>query len=82
MTFKPRTEDYVPLFPWIGVVLIGAGLAALWQRAQWRVPDRLRALNERAPRWLLFLGTWALTVYLVHQPVLLGTMALLRKVST
>ena len=82
MTFKPRTEDYVPLFPWIGVVLIGAGLAALWQRAQWRVPDRLRALNERAPRWLLFLGTWALTVYLVHQPVLLGTMALLRKVGT
>ncbi|MDQ3188903.1 MAG: DUF1624 domain-containing protein [Pseudomonadota bacterium] len=82
MTFKPRTEDYVPLFPWIGVVLIGAGLAALWQRAQWRVPGRLRALNESAPRWLLFLGTWALTVYLVHQPVLLGTMALLRKLST
>ena len=82
MTFKPRTEDYVPLFPWIGVVLIGAGLAAIWQSAQWRVPDRLRTLNERAPRWLLFLGTWALTVYLVHQPVLLGTMALLRKVST
>jgi len=45
------------------------------------VPGRLCALNERAPRWLLFRGTWALTVYLVHQPVLLGTMALLRKVS-
>ena len=81
MTFKPRTEDYVPLFPWIGVVLIGAGLAALWQRAQWRVPEALTPLNERAPRWLLLLGTWALTIYLVHQPILLGGMTLLRKLG-
>ena len=81
MTFKPRTEDYVPLFPWIGVVLIGAGLAALWQQAQWRVPYALVPLNERAPRWLLFLGTWALTIYLVHQPILLGAMTVLRKLG-
>ena len=81
MTFKPRTEDYVPLFPWLGVVLLGTGLAALWQRAQWRIPDALVPLNDRAPRWLLFLGTWALTIYLVHQPVLLGAMTLLRKLG-
>ena len=81
MTFKPPTEDYVPLFPWIGVVLVGAGLAALWQRARWRVPTALVPLNEQAPRWLLFLGTWALTVYLIHQPVLLGAMTLLRKLG-
>jgi uncharacterized membrane protein len=81
MTFKPRTEDYVPLFPWIGVVLIGAGLAALWQRADWRIPDTLVPLNDRAPRWLLFLGTWALTIYLLHQPVLLAGMTLLRKLG-
>ena len=78
MTFKPRTEDYVPLFPWIGVVLIGAGMAALWQRAQWRIPAVLAPLNERPPRWLMFLGTWALTIYLVHQPLLLGAMSLVR----
>ncbi len=81
MTVKPRTEDYVPLFPWFGVVLLGAGLAALWQRAQWRIPDALVPFNERAPRWLLLLGTWALTVYLVHQPLLLGAMTLLRKLG-
>ncbi|HZA95901.1 MAG TPA: heparan-alpha-glucosaminide N-acetyltransferase [Burkholderiaceae bacterium] len=81
MTFKPRTEDYVPLFPWIGVVLIGAGLATLWQRADWRIPDALRSFNDRAPRSLLFLGTWALTIYLVHQPVLLAVMTLLRKLG-
>ncbi|HVG05717.1 MAG TPA: heparan-alpha-glucosaminide N-acetyltransferase domain-containing protein, partial [Burkholderiaceae bacterium] len=81
MTFKPRTEDYVPLFPWLGVVLIGAGLAAIWQNSQWRIPNALLSLNERAPRWLLFLGTWALTVYLVHQPIMLGVMTLLRQLG-
>jgi len=39
----------------------------------------LRSLNEHAPRWLLFLGTWALTVYLVHQPILLAAMTLMRQ---
>ena len=81
MTFKPRTEDYVPLFPWIGVVLIGAGLAARWQRSQWRIPQALVPLNEHAPRWLLFLGTWALTIYLVHQPILLSAMTVLRNLG-
>lgn len=81
MTFKPRTEDYVPLFPWIGVVLIGAGAAALWHRSQWHIPKALSPLNARAPRWLLFLGTWALTVYLVHQPILLAVMTLARKIG-
>jgi uncharacterized membrane protein len=81
MTVKPRTEDYVPLFPWIGVVLIGAGLAARWQRAQWRIPNALRSFNQHAPRWLLLLGTWALTVYLVHQPILLAAMTLVRQVG-
>jgi uncharacterized membrane protein len=81
MTFKPRTEDYVPFFPWIGVVLIGVGFAVLWQRTRWRLPAALAPLNECAPRWLLFLGTWALTVYLVHQPLLLGAMTLVRKLG-
>ncbi len=81
MTFKPRTEDYVPLFPWIGVVLVGAGLAALWQRTRWRVPRVLVPANKHAPSWLLFLGTWALTVYLLHQPILLGAMTLARKLG-
>ena len=76
---KPRTEDYVPLFPWLGVVLIGAGLGSLWKRADWRVPAVLAPLNARPPRLLVLLGTWALTVYLVHQPVLMGALTLLKK---
>jgi uncharacterized membrane protein len=78
ITEKPRTEDYVPLFPWLAAVLAGAGLGALWQRAGWRVPAALAPLERRPPRVLMFLGTWALTVYLVHQPLLMGALALLK----
>lgn len=72
VTQKPRTEDYVPLLPWLGVVLIGAGLGSVWQQHAWSIPAVLRPLNERPPRLLLLLGTWALTVYLLHQPILMG----------
>jgi uncharacterized membrane protein len=78
VTQKPRTEDYVPVFPWLGVVLIGTGLGAWWQRTGWHVPASLAGLNNRPPRLLVVLGTWALTVYLVHQPVLMGALMLLR----
>lgn len=79
VTQKPSTEDYVPLFPWIAVVLAGIGLGTLWQRASWRIPAALAPLNERPPRLLVLLGTWALTVYLVHQPLMMGVLLLARK---
>jgi uncharacterized membrane protein len=78
VTRKPRTEDYVPLFPWLGVVLLGVGLGALWQRHGWTVPAWLAPLDRHPPRVLTLLGTWALTVYLVHQPLLMGALALAR----
>jgi uncharacterized membrane protein len=74
----PRTEDYVPLFPWLGVVLIGVALGAEWRRHAWRVPASLGRLNDSPPRLLVFLGSWALTVYLLHQPIMMGALALLR----
>jgi uncharacterized membrane protein len=80
-TRKPSTEDYVPILPWIGVVLIGAGIGAWWSRLGWRVPRVLQPLNRRPPRLLVFLGTWALTVYLVHQPILIGLLTLARSVG-
>jgi uncharacterized membrane protein len=78
MTGKPRTEDYVPLFPWLGAVLIGVALGAEWQARGLGIPAAVRRLNDAPPRVLTFLGTWALTVYLLHQPILMGSLALLR----
>ena len=68
---KPRTEDFVPLLPWLGVMWWGmaAGSWLLRQRRHWL---------ERAPAhpWLAMLGRWSLSFYMLHQPVLLGLMSL------
>jgi len=73
MTHKPRTEDYAPLLPWLGVMLWG--LAA----GQWLLGHRrtLLAGPLAAPlRPLALLGRWSLSFYMVHQPVLIGAIML------
>jgi len=80
-TRKPKTEDYVPLFPWIGVTLLGVGIAALWQRAGFAVAPVLQRWNASPPRLLVFLGSWALTIYLVHQPIMLAVLWVVRKLT-
>lgn len=69
ITHKPVTEDYVPVLPWLGVVLWG--LAA----AQWLLLHRPALLAGGVPallRPLAVLGRWSLSFYMVHQPVLIG----------
>ncbi len=65
-TQKPATEDYVPLMPWLGVVLLGMVLGLLWIR------DGFPGAQQRWPAWLRWLGRWSLTIYLTHQLVLIG----------
>ncbi len=76
MTHKPATEDYVPLFPWSGVVLLGITAGHFLARANRRA-DASRPVSSRAPppRWLGFLGRHSLAVYMIHQPVLIGALA-------
>jgi uncharacterized membrane protein len=69
MTHKPATEDYVPLLPWLGVVLIGIALAH-WLLARERGP--VVALGHATPAWLAWLGRHSLLIYLVHQPLFVG----------
>jgi uncharacterized membrane protein len=71
-TVKPATEDYVPLFPWLGVALVGIACGnALARRAFQPI-----ALLARAPAALRWLGRHSLAIYMVHQPVLIGALAL------
>ena len=67
---KPLTEDYVPLLPWFGVVLLGMAFA-LWRTARW--PSC--SLSVLTP--LVWLGRHSLAVYLLHQPVLMGLLWLM-----
>jgi len=74
VTHRPATEDYVPLFPWSGLVLIGTALGHALQR---RGFGPLAPL-ARAPRALRWLGRHSLGVYLLHQPLLIGLLWLTR----
>jgi uncharacterized membrane protein len=69
-TVKPRTEDYVPLFPWLGVVLCGIAAAAAGRRH----PATLAALDRSAPAWLAAIGRHSLPIYMLHQPLLIGAL--------
>lgn len=69
VTHKPITEDYVPVLPWLGVLLFG--LAA----GQLLLAQRYAVLSGPLPhiwRPLAALGRWPLSFYMLHQPVLIG----------
>jgi uncharacterized membrane protein len=69
VTRKPVTEDWVPVLPWLGVMLWG--LAA----GRWLLRERRRVLEaplSRALTPLVALGRWPLTFYMLHQPILIG----------
>jgi uncharacterized membrane protein len=68
----PQTNDYVPLFPWFGMVLAGVAMA-LYGLAAFR---RSRLANwtatGRFARGLAWAGRHSLAIYLIHQPILIG----------
>jgi uncharacterized membrane protein len=81
-TIPPRKLDHVPLFPWLAGPLAGIGIVSLWQQRQFRLPPALVRLNERPPRLLRWFGSWPLTIYLVHQPVLMGLLWLVKQLGS
>ena len=69
VTRKPVTEDYVPVLPWLGVMLWG--LAA----GQWLLAHRRGLLAGAVPAGLqplALLGRWPLSFYMLHQPAFIG----------
>jgi uncharacterized membrane protein len=79
MTHKPPTEDYVPLLPWIGVVLLG--LFAASYIMQW-LETHLQGIRDTALiRRLALAGRHSLVIYLIHQPLLIGALSLYVKLA-
>ncbi|ARQ00463.1 DUF1624 domain-containing protein [Pseudorhodoplanes sinuspersici] len=73
-TEAPPSNDYNPLFPWFGFMLIGIAVArilapyatkAVW--AHWQPVDV-------AGRVLALAGRHSLLIYLLHQPILMGVL--------
>ena len=75
-TQKPLTDDYAPLIPWFGSVLIGMFFA------QWAIKNRNFPLfidwkvRGRFSRLLRYSGQHSLLIYLLHQPILIGALSL------
>lgn len=67
--------DYTPLFPWLGVVLIGMGVGTLLYAGGNR-HFALKPLPDLLVTPLSFLGRHSLVIYLVHQPVIILLLAL------
>lgn len=73
-TEAPPSNDYNPLFPWFGFMLLGIAIArilapyatkAAW--ARWKPTDV-------ATRTLALAGRHSLLIYLLHQPILMGVL--------
>ncbi|MEI6558311.1 MAG: heparan-alpha-glucosaminide N-acetyltransferase [Rhodospirillaceae bacterium] len=71
MTTEPRSNDYVPLLPWFGLVLAGLVLARRLERMPGLAGWRPSAAAARALGWA---GRHSLPLYLGHQPLLLGAL--------
>jgi uncharacterized membrane protein len=74
ITHKPITEDFVPLLPWLGVMLLGlaAGREYLIRPVSAAV---IAPPPQPSPPLLVALaalGRWPLSFYMLHQPLLIG----------
>lgn len=76
---NPRSNDYVPIFPWLGAILIGIAAGGLFRGSRlsrslqgWQLGNWARPLR--------FAGRHSLAFYLLHQPILIGCVWLFAQV--
>jgi uncharacterized membrane protein len=74
ISVKPVTEDYVPVFPWLGVMWWGMAAMQWWLKRQAKADSQVASTSPlaRVVSPLAKLGRWSLSFYMLHQPVLLG----------
>ena len=70
------TVDYFPLVPWFGVTLLGIAVGD-WlycgDKRRFRMPDLSRYKPVKMFQWA---GQHSLVIYLLHQPIIAGTLTL------
>lgn len=70
--------DYFPLLPWCGIVLLGLFLGNTLYKDYRRRFNLWDLSDSLLIRFLAVLGKHSLLIYLLHQPIILGVLYLLR----
>lgn len=73
-SFVPISNDYVPVFPFFGMVLLGIAVAKFTGTQGWWTVMARPELDGRPVRLMRFIGRHSLVYYLLHQPVMIGIM--------
>lgn len=75
MPEPPNSRDYVPLFPWMGMLLLGIAAGRLAQVSGVPTGGLARyAPGYAGARWLAAGGRNSLLVYMLHQPILFAVL--------
>jgi uncharacterized membrane protein len=69
MPVPPRSNDYVPLLPWVGAFLLGMSAAKIALPRGWLDPFRSPSHKKNI---VATAGRHSLMFYLLHQPILIG----------
>ena len=75
----PKANDYVPMFPWFGWVIMGLALAKILARVHLWATMAEFDFGGPPSRLLRFFGQHSLIFYLVHQPIMIGLIYLYTK---
>jgi uncharacterized membrane protein len=67
-----RSEDFVFFIPWLAPMFLGIFMAHFKLIPAWSLPKVLKPVE--------YLGQHSLLIYMIHQPIIFGTMLLLSKV--
>jgi len=68
----PPSNDFVPIFPWVGVTLLGIASAKMFLLGRGQSSSADAPVQGWLVRLLVWMGHWSLLIYLVHQPILLS----------
>lgn len=68
----PPSNDFVPIFPWVGLTLMGVAVAKWLLSADLNTSFANLLAAGKPARLLVWMGRHSLAIYLLHQPILLG----------
>jgi uncharacterized membrane protein len=68
------TLDYEPLIPWFSLILVGIAAGSVWYSGK-----RIKQRENRIVKLLAVPGRNSLIIYLIHQPIIIGFLFLIRE---